>query len=387
MCGIAFVSDLNERTVKLIPWMGFSIRNRGGDSWGMTNGLQTYRSLGPFTAHAAALPYDTSWYGRPLLVHTRAASVGAVTMENCHPFDVTGNRARVIGIHNGGVSHHERLNKEFSRTYDCDSPHVFHHLADGLDTREVNMRGVIVWLENDSPIIHLCRTTSGDLFVARLKTGEIIGASTASAVLGACEVANLEVDFSYATPKDEIHYTITTGAPQGHVDGWQLYIGDAMAFGYGTYYPPQRDWTAASNPQTTAYRHGNSGGNPPTSISGTSGGTTGRSSKTSHSGCDTFKSKPFGFVHSGERTPVQPPLFRAKFTYCAYCDTRLDRNRSMVLCDECLTEAIGRYVEETRRSTKETALSAVSTLDAQACQNKELDLIKAVADTHGVTIV
>ena len=385
MCGIAFVSDLNERTVKLIPWMGFSIRLRGGDSWGMTNGLETYRTLGPFTAHAAALPYDTSWYRRPLLVHTRAASVGAVSLENCHPFDITGDRARVIGIHNGGISNHDRLNKEFSRTYDCDSPHVFHHLADGIATREVNMRGVIVWLENDSPTIHLCRTTSGDLYVARLKTGEIIGASTASAVLGACEVANLEMDFSYATPKDEVHYTIAAGAPQGHPDGWQLYIGDPMPFGYGTYYPLQRPWTAASNPQATTHRHGNGQGSGQTSGSGTSTGTTGKESSGT-----CARNKPFGFIASGDRTPVQPPVFRAKFTICAYCNQPLDRSRPMVLCDECLVESIGRYVEETRRGAKETApaksLVIVATPGAVSA-SEELSLIKTVAEAQGVTIV
>lgn len=391
MCGIAFVSDLNERTIRLIPWLGFSIRSRGGDSWGMTNGLKTHRAMGPFTSAANRLPLDDTWFGRPLMLHTRAASVGAVSEENCHPFDITGTARRVIGIHNGGISNHEALNQEFGRAYDCDSPHVFHHIADDLPTKGVNMRGTIVWMENDDPTLHLARTTSGDLYLARLRTGEIVGASTMAAVHSAAEAAELDLDFPYSTIKDEIHHTIAPGAPKDGPPGWQMYIGDPIPFGLGYVYYPQTRGCAVggSHPQTT-YPHGGSGSTK-----------TNTTRKTSGAGTE----RPFGFIASGGG-PVRPPTtHRNMFTVCGYCESPLCSDRPQVLCDLCLSKAIGEFIKETRAADARAAREASNEAGASGLHivrtpgaavvsddsgsggtSNELALIKSVGVALGVDI-
>lgn len=188
MCGIVFTNCLNDTTLAAMPWLVYKMKDRGRDSWGMTSGLATHRELGnAFTVIPRIIniiggepsQQPKKWWQRPLLLHTRSASVGKVCIENAHPFDITGPSRRVIGIHNGGVSNWAYLNNHFNRKHDCDSPHVFETLADdSLDPEVVGMRGVAVWLEGDDPAIHVIRHGSDALHIVRLKSGELIGSST-----------------------------------------------------------------------------------------------------------------------------------------------------------------------------------------------------------------
>src|SRR4029077_386684 len=73
--------------------------------------------------------------------HTRAATMGATTIKNTHPF-VVGD---VIGVHNGMVYNHYNLKKKYNRDYDVDSQHIFAHINAGLDLEELDGYGTALW--------------------------------------------------------------------------------------------------------------------------------------------------------------------------------------------------------------------------------------------------
>jgi glucosamine 6-phosphate synthetase-like amidotransferase/phosphosugar isomerase protein len=94
MCGIAGVSNLNSQTSIALGYLAYSMENRGGDSWGITNGTHTVRAVGPISSKFE-IP-EQFQFGNIVSLHTRAASVGEVSEINQHPFYMEGPNKIVL---------------------------------------------------------------------------------------------------------------------------------------------------------------------------------------------------------------------------------------------------------------------------------------------------
>jgi asparagine synthetase B (glutamine-hydrolysing) len=187
MCGIFGFSELTENTRRLAPVLGLLMEARGDDSWGAA-GNGRYLKFGCAISKNFELP--EYFNDRPLIVHTRAASVGAVCMENAHPFyfEKENNEGWICGIHNGHINNHKDLAKQYNREFKVDSMHIYRHILDGNPLSELNGWGALAWFDSlrGNLIINMARFNMNDLSVVRLETGEIIFASTRIALDKAC---------------------------------------------------------------------------------------------------------------------------------------------------------------------------------------------------------
>lgn len=97
---------------------------------------------------------------RQLVAHTRKATHGTVNVENAHPFEIEG----IIGAHNGMVFNHESLNKDYQRSFEVDSMHIFAHISEGRPLSEIRSYGAIEYIKKDEPEkIYLGRFNVGEL--------------------------------------------------------------------------------------------------------------------------------------------------------------------------------------------------------------------------------
>lgn len=220
------------------PWLAYEMESRGRDSWGCTNGREHIRHLGPVSkTWNESMPAWIDWpYG---IFHTRAASTGAVTIDNQHPFIIDRDGVRIVGIHNGIVSNYDALNKKYSRTFDCDSPHIFMALAGFSPTNEVCGYGNVAWYEVDlenhdtTPELHFVRFNGDNLNIAALVSGEIVFASTPESIKKAAMWAGGEVRTFYQVQGDrEYIVNVDEKDPDKHV----LVEGRRLPFGNRTSY-------------------------------------------------------------------------------------------------------------------------------------------------------
>lgn len=106
---------------------------------------------------------EQATFTHQFLMHTRAATVGAVTEMNCHPFQC----GSTLGVHNGGVANYAELNRKLDRKFDVDSQHIFAHIEEKRDLSEIQAYGAIVFT-NDNSSLNLCRFNHGVLSAARI---------------------------------------------------------------------------------------------------------------------------------------------------------------------------------------------------------------------------
>ncbi len=198
MCGILFTSQLTRTTRRILPHLAVAMETRGADSWGYTDGATVTKFDNQITKN---FHIPRGWDNRPFICHTRAASVGDVTVENAHPFDFTDKR-RVVGIHNGGVRNWQALNNKYDRKFDVDSMHIFKHLAEEREVDDLHMMGVIVWMENADGIVRYARSTSNSLAIAQLTTGEVIGCSEGPPLAAAMRMARAELKTFWKVDSD-----------------------------------------------------------------------------------------------------------------------------------------------------------------------------------------
>lgn len=210
MCGIFGCSKLTGVTFRMLPHLAWEMENRGKDSWGCSNGVDEVKYIGPITDtwnNSIEKWNEWSWF----IAHTRSASTGGITVENQHPFTIEYNGKRLVGIHNGIVANHESLNKKHKREYECDSPHIFAALAGMSPTNEVYGYGNLAWFEMpvDDPrsmSMNFLKFNSDNLYIARLKTGEIVFASTREPIIRAAKIAGGEVEKFYGIEGDKRYY-------------------------------------------------------------------------------------------------------------------------------------------------------------------------------------
>ncbi len=167
ICGL-FGFDLqrvqlsNERKVALTAVLAAGNDTRGGDSWGYWGKSPNKadhkidKGLGDIAKQVLKMSNIPI-----LMAHCRKATQGAVSVPNCHPFEIN----NVIGAHNGIISNHTELNRKYSRDFEVDSMHIFKHLSEGRELEDIHGYGTIEFVRKEYPSrIYLCKL-SGELHV------------------------------------------------------------------------------------------------------------------------------------------------------------------------------------------------------------------------------
>ena len=236
MCGIFGFSRLTDVTRRMAPLLAMEMESRGKDSWGATaGGPDVFKHLGPITkswhTFASSQEFLSTW--PRAIFHTRAASTGAVTLENQHPFQIECKGVTYIGIHNGIITNHEELNKKHKRSFECDSPHIFMAIAGFSPPREICGYGNIAWYTrkpNENPELHLLRFNGDNLNVARLTSGEIVFCSNKDCITKAANMAGSDIK-NFCTIDPEHQYNIGVGTSEDGVSD-EVYTGVKVDFGY-----------------------------------------------------------------------------------------------------------------------------------------------------------
>lgn len=218
MCGIAGVYPLNRYTRRMLPYLAWDMEERGDDSWGISNGTAIYKAIGPVTG-GYRIPHNFQ-EGDAVVLHTRAASVGSVSVENSHPFRVTGTKKSIIGVHNGGVGNHKTLaeeaNKQLAESnfpkfeYSVDSNALYMYMACGGDTSRVYGTGALVWWDWITKLdkrLNFLRFNTEALHIVKLEDESIAWCSTKDTLVKAARMAGLKILFHYDI-KGDTHYQL-----------------------------------------------------------------------------------------------------------------------------------------------------------------------------------
>lgn len=211
MCGIFGWQWRNETVpprdmrVRLATLLGDRNDNRGGKSWGWaalpTAGRDKTlidRGLGLIVGEASNMASHSALMG-----HTRQPTTGAVIKENSHPFEF----GHIIGAHNGMVHNDDDLAKKYPerKGFQVDSQHIFAHMAEGRDMKELECYGAIEWIDTRvTDMILLCKlTVSGDLSIVQTKHG-IVWSSSEAHLEHAVKYAGFEVAKRYSVTHSEV---------------------------------------------------------------------------------------------------------------------------------------------------------------------------------------
>lgn len=211
MCGIFGWQVRAEETEGLPVFAAaLMIQNdaRGGDSWGYSAAGEVVKGLGNISSSVPA----ASLCVRTLYAHTRRATHGEVSRKNAHPFEV----GKVVGAHNGVVYNAYQLDRAYGRGFECDSLHIFAHIAERRNMSEVKGYGAVWYYEKrKANALYLARFNGGELAIADLIGGNsrVIGvafSSTEKALRTAGSLAGWSLRF-YNVPESKLIKIITGG--------------------------------------------------------------------------------------------------------------------------------------------------------------------------------
>jgi predicted glutamine amidotransferase len=179
MCGIyGFKARTGEELTQfestaLTTHLARRMESRGRDSWGgvilpdpNSDNIEAriFKNVGRVTETGFNM-FRAASTAQAFLGHTRAATVGKVSVENSHPFLV----GEVLGVHNGSIYNYDELNTKYNRTFEVDSTQIFAHINDSLDLSEIEGAGTFFYTKRDEEWkhIYLAKTSNGSLYVAR----------------------------------------------------------------------------------------------------------------------------------------------------------------------------------------------------------------------------
>ena len=186
--------------------------NRGGDSWGYYADGKLKWGLNKATY---GVELDKLVKARTGFLHTRKATIGDATIANAHPF----RTKHIIGCHNGSVTNWQSLNTDNHRKHEVDSMHIFSHLAEEKNMREICGWGTICYRDDRDPKgrINLLRFNGGDLAIYGVgdkdnpeSPSDVIWASQANPIQWALALAGVKDWFSFTT-KEEVKYYAQDG--------------------------------------------------------------------------------------------------------------------------------------------------------------------------------
>lgn len=245
MCGLAGTSFYCPDTHRFLEFASYHMEDRGDDSWGLTNGRRSVRRVGPVSGGF----HVPEWVGEgdAVAVHTRAASVGSVTEENQHPFEVVGDKVGVLGMHNGAIRNHFELKGKWGVDYPVDSQYLMHALAHNKPLTELHGWGAVVWWcwltdKADGPRqLMFMRFNTEALHIAKVllpQEGEgmppvqaLVWASTEEALCRASRIADLDVKFHYKVKANTLYrYGADYVFDEGQ-EGFPLLLGGKVEVG------------------------------------------------------------------------------------------------------------------------------------------------------------
>lgn len=204
MCGILFTVNTSTHTPKLEDFMKDAFTAsmlRGTDSTGVFQVQNSYHPDGPrnvkihksiaegasFVNEQGAKEIINATNRLPVTVgHVRAATNGAVSVANAHPFvTVREDGSRIVGVHNGSLIGWR--GKSDAAQFDVDSQWLYHKLAkDGYDAfKGIEGAYALVWFDSRKPeSLFVARNKERPLFYAYTKGGTGMIAASELGMLG-----------------------------------------------------------------------------------------------------------------------------------------------------------------------------------------------------------
>ena len=204
MCGlggyVTFSETPDTRLVTALAVIAVKMEDRGIQSWGWTDGRDIVKGIGRISYGLG----DPKLYRTPVaMIHTRHATQGAITADNSHPYAIKG----LIGMHNGMLDNHHELNQVHNRECVVDSQHIFHHIADGANLKDIAGYGTIVYTDVATQRHYIGHFNGGELAIAFKSDIGYLFASTGTALRAAMTLAGFNVDewTDYGTKDGVLH--------------------------------------------------------------------------------------------------------------------------------------------------------------------------------------
>lgn len=150
------------------------------------------------------------------MCHVRAATVGAVSMSNAHPFEIEKDNGDIlIGTHNGTLTNWK--SRSTARGFDVDSEWALTLIAEeGIEAFEqITGAFAFVWWDgSDSKVLHMARNKERPMHVAFLKDGGMAYASEPGMLFWLLERNSMKVDGRILSLDEDQHYMFPVDNPK-----------------------------------------------------------------------------------------------------------------------------------------------------------------------------